>query len=137
MWRESLGFNRAETFALALLLLLFCIGGGIYLYQKTTQTLPTEMIIAAVEVAESTPAPVAAPQKGSHSHPKRQSLRLNINTAPAESLALLPEIGPVISSRIVSFREASGGFDSVGQLVEVKGIGSKRLAKLRHYLHTD
>ncbi len=134
MWREVFGFNRAETFSLVALSLIFCIGGGIYLYHKTNQTLPAEMIFQPVNNESVSPRREAYVAAVTDAPRVTNPLRLNLNTAPAESLVVLPDIGPVISERIVAYRETAGGFDSVGQLVEVRGIGAKRLAKLRRFL---
>ncbi|MFH2056361.1 MAG: helix-hairpin-helix domain-containing protein [bacterium] len=137
MWRDVFGFNRAETFALVVLLLLFCVGGGIYLYQKTSETIPAELIFEPVELASATKSRPAASGAAITAPLRSRQLRININTAPAESLELLPAIGPVISGRIIDYRTACGGFDSVGQLIEVKGIGARRLADLRPYVAVD
>ena len=40
-------------------------------------------------------------------------------------------IGEVLASRIIEYREQNGGFDSVEELTEVKGIGEKRLEAIR------
>lgn len=59
---------------------------------------------------------------------------ININTATAEELSdFLPGIGEVKARSIVDYREASGGFDSVDELLNVKGIGAKTLETLRPY----
>lgn len=56
---------------------------------------------------------------------------VNINAATLEALEALPGIGPVTAQRIIDYRTEHGAFASVDQLVEVKGIGDKSLAKLR------
>ena len=61
---------------------------------------------------------------------------VNINTAGAEHLELLPRIGPALAERIIEFREAHGPFGSVDELVAVKGIGEKSLANLESYVTT-
>ena len=58
-------------------------------------------------------------------------LRVPINTAPASELQKLPGIGPRLAERIIAFRNQSGGFATVEQLLEVKGIGPARLDRLR------
>jgi competence protein ComEA len=56
---------------------------------------------------------------------------VNINTASKEELVALPGIGPVKAQAILDHRKASGPFKSVDDLKGVKGIGAKRLEKLR------
>lgn len=59
---------------------------------------------------------------------------ININTATADELsAFLPGIGDVKAQRIVAYRETAGGFDSVDELLNVKGIGEKTLENIRPY----
>jgi competence protein ComEA len=53
---------------------------------------------------------------------------VNVNTANAEEIAqALNGIGEAKARAIVEFREANGPFQSVHDLTEVKGIGSKTL----------
>lgn len=59
---------------------------------------------------------------------------LNINTASAEELQTLPNIGAQMAQRIVDYREQYGEFASVEALQKVKGIGAKRLEKLRPFV---
>jgi competence protein ComEA len=61
---------------------------------------------------------------------------VNINTAGAEQLQLLPRVGPSLAERIIDFREAHGPFGSVDELVAVKGIGDNSLARLEPFVTT-
>ena len=59
---------------------------------------------------------------------------ININTATAEELDLLPEIGPVRAQAIITYREEFGPFTSVEDLIYVEGIGEKTLTKILDYI---
>ena len=59
---------------------------------------------------------------------------LNINTASAEELQTLPNIGAQMAQRIVDYREQHGKFASMEVLQNVKGIGAKALEKLRPFV---
>jgi competence protein ComEA len=63
--------------------------------------------------------------------------KININTATLEEIQLLPGIGESMAKSIVAYRTSHGHFGSVNDLEKVKGIGKKKLAKLRPYLKTD
>jgi competence protein ComEA len=59
---------------------------------------------------------------------------VNVNTASAEQLSMLPGVGPSRAQAIVTLRKQRGGFKSVEDLLEVKGIGEASLAKLRPFV---
>ncbi len=60
--------------------------------------------------------------------------KVNLNTATVEQLESLPGIGPTLAARIVEYRQKAGGFKSVQEVVNVKGIGEKSFAKLQPHL---
>ena len=59
------------------------------------------------------------------------STLININTATAEELQQLPGIGPAYAGRILEWRVQNGRFTSIDQLIEIRGIGEKRLENIR------
>jgi competence protein ComEA len=62
---------------------------------------------------------------------------VNINTATAEELQLLPGIGESRAKAVLALRKQSGGFKSVDELAQVKGIGTTVLDRMRPYVRTQ
>ena len=56
---------------------------------------------------------------------------ININTAAVVELETLPRIGPVLAERIIAYREENGSFESIEEIVEVKGIGEATYEALK------
>ena len=59
---------------------------------------------------------------------------VNLNIASSEELQLLPGIGEVRAAQIVAIRKERGGFKSVSELTEVKGIGDAMMERLRGHV---
>ncbi len=59
---------------------------------------------------------------------------VNINTANSEQLQTVPGIGPATAGKILQMRKSYGAFKSVDDLLAIRGLGPKRLEKMRKYL---
>lgn len=59
---------------------------------------------------------------------------LNLNTATKEELMLIDGIGEKTAEKIIAHRDAIGGFTSLEQLLDIEGIGEKKLAQWSRYL---
>jgi competence ComEA-like helix-hairpin-helix protein len=57
--------------------------------------------------------------------------RINVNEADSEELQELPGIGPAFAERILEWREENGEFTSKEQLLEIRGIGERRLEVIK------
>jgi len=55
---------------------------------------------------------------------------ISINHAAKEEFMALPGIGEVLAQRIVTYREEHGSFSSTEELLNVEGIGKKRLEEI-------
>ena len=62
----------------------------------------------------------------------REGTWIDLNRATADELVALPGVGPVLAGRIVAYRDSAGPFESVSELVSVKGIGAATLERIRH-----
>ena len=59
---------------------------------------------------------------------------VDLNTSPADSLELIPGIGPVFSERIIAYRDSAGSFQTTEEITKIRGIGYKLYHKIKGYL---
>lgn len=88
---------------------------------KTSRRLVGALVVAALAAAA---LPALAEDKAV----------VNINTASAAQLQLLPRVGPAIAQRIVEFRAENGPFKSADQLLLVRGIGEATFELMKPYV---
>jgi competence ComEA-like helix-hairpin-helix protein len=71
----------------------------------------------------------------------RKSLALGIpigvNSASVDDLRALPGIGTKLPERIVKYRELKGGFKNIDELINVEGIGKKKIEAIRPFISLD
>lgn len=60
---------------------------------------------------------------------------INLNTATLSQLEELPDVGSVMAHAILKFREYSGPFERVDDLLAIRGISHRRLDKIRPYVY--
>lgn len=74
----------------------------------------------------------------SRSGKKRFSGTVALNKATEQQLQQIPGIGPVMAKRLVAFRKLKAGrIERYEELLEVNGIGEKKLQALKKYLTLD
>lgn len=86
----------------------------------------TRCLLAALALSIGSHSAIA--QKTPLPHP------VNLNTATIAQLETLPGVGPNTAKSIVDFRNRSGPFQRVEDLLAVKGISKSKLEKLRPYV---
>jgi len=103
-----------------------------WLTSSTADAGPRAPRLAPAAPADTAPADddAPAPRAGK----KTITGKLNLNTASAEQLQLLPGVGPAKAERVVAWRGKHGTFKRVADLRKVKGFGYKSLKKLEPYL---
>ena len=82
-------------------------------------------------VGEAAPAGPSAGGSSAGGGAADPSGLVNLNSATQPELEALPGIGPTLAEAIIAERERRGGFRSVNELRDVRGIGEKRFADLK------
>ena len=62
---------------------------------------------------------------------------VNINSADAAQLALLPRVGEKAAQRIIAWRTEHGPFRKTSDLMQVKGFGTKTYEGLAPYISVE
>jgi competence protein ComEA len=93
------------------------------------------MIIAAL-LAVGLTAGVTSAQESARTPAQKPAAAaaVNLNTASAAQLESLPGIGPSMAQRIVEYRQQSGGFKKIEELMNVRGIGEATFLKLKELI---
>jgi len=89
-------------------------------------TLSAMPVFAAAQEKEKPETPQAAAP--SIAQPKGT---INLNSASVDQLETLPGVGRRMAERIVEYRQKSGGFKKIEDLMNVQGIGEKNFLKLK------
>ncbi len=141
--QQTIGFTRKEALAVLVLSATFLGGVGIRWFQSNQPKPPQKQFDYTQSDStyfsrahKPTPAPSASSPQPTASIPKlsrKNNQTVNINTASKTQLMELPGIGPSYAERIIEYRKTRG-FASIDELSNVKGIGKKKLEKLRPFI---
>lgn len=94
-----------------------------------------QMLVAAIVLAAL--AFATQPAFAEEEMAKPSSSTVNINTATAEELEALKGIGKAKAQAIVAYREQFGEFESLDELMEVKGVGEATLKDNMQWLSLE
>jgi competence protein ComEA len=70
----------------------------------------------------------------SNAHKVAFNIPINVNKATISDLILIPGIGEKTASQIIQFREKSGSFKKLEDLMMIRGIKEKKFTKMKRYL---
>ena len=130
-----------QSFLLKLGMLAMTMGVVFWIVSQAPQTMPRPALPQQAPLAQSdrleAPSPVGdAPQQAPVTTREPQGVSkdpqlIDLNRASVEDFEQLPGVGPVLARRVVAYRESKGRFHAVEELRGVKGIGQKKLERLR------
>lgn len=96
--------------------------------------------ISALTLGAALVTGVAEAQEPSRSKKARPSVAatqevvVDLNKATVAELAGMPGIGEKMAQRIIAYRAKNGAFSKVEELMNVSGIGEKKLGRLRPFI---
>ena len=99
-------------------------------YNATNKTLSTTE--AYIQSAQSSTA--AQTTGATAQYTKQNAFPINLNTATADELTRISGIGEKRAASIIAYRESIGGYTSVDQIKNIRGIGDATYAKIAPYL---
>lgn len=88
-------------------------------------------LLLALALAPAVPVAAQQPPAGG---PAKSEAIVNLNTATLADFESLPGIGAKTAQRILDYRQKSGGFKKVEDLMNVKGIGEKAFLRIKSRL---
>ena len=124
--------KKASYVLFAIMGLFFALVIGIFIGRNSV----SGIIILPENKVESSAAnaPIVQQDVSVEDSSNTESGKININTASVSLLQTLPNIGSVLAQRIVDYRNENGNFTVPEDLLQVEGIGEKRLEEIRNYI---
>jgi competence protein ComEA len=132
-------FLDKYRFYIAGVLVMIIIAGWVYLFFSTMSESSTDTYNQEIEVLKSQIAElknqvenISLQEVSSEETKEEKNIPdiININTASSEELQSLSGIGAVRAQDIITYRENHGGFASISEIQNVKGIGPATFAKI-------
>jgi DNA uptake protein ComE-like DNA-binding protein len=144
-FRESLrnwfGYSRRErrsTFILlVIIIVVICVR---YLFPtpvNPVREIPPELLSFSDDIVQKEENLKVTRKKDEVKASRLKKPLLEINSSDSASLVRLPGIGPVLSARIIKYRNLIGGYVSVDQLKEVYGLKEETFNMISSRLYAD
>lgn len=93
--------------------------------------LVSTLFILSLSVVWANPVPTDFQGETGATTPAELNERVNVNTATYEQLIKIKGLGPAKAKAILSYIETHGDLVSLDELMEIRGIGKRLLAKLK------
>lgn len=101
---------------------------------KVFQIVLMAMCISFFSIGNLSAAKVVQQESQKLTTMQHVSEKHNINTAGIEELIEIPGIGPKTATKIVEYRTLHGKFKELNELLNIKGIGDKKLDIIKDHI---
>ena len=117
--------NRKEKYKCLAVLAVFLVCGILYSHSFYSGSLDMGRKITADEIGTVEGEMIPA---------EKVVDKININTAAAEELMLLPSVGEGRAADIIRYREENDGFGRIEDIMQVSGIGEKTFEEIKEQI---
>lgn len=141
--QERFGFTRNEIVVIVVLSLTFCAGNAVQFYRNARGIAPP---IPQADYSQPDSEFIARsrslllPPPSRNPSGKKTALAargIDLNSATVDELVSLPGVGRSTAEKIIQYRSEHGPFTDPADLTNVKGIGPKKIEKIKPLVRTD
>jgi competence ComEA-like helix-hairpin-helix protein len=143
--QERFGFTRNEIAVILVLSLTFCAGNAVQFYRNARTIDPSlplndysrpdsEFIARSRSLLLAVPSP---PRNSSGKKTALLSRGIDLNAATIDQLMSLPGVGRSTAEKILQYRSEHGPFTDPSELANVKGIGPRKMDRIKPLVRAD
>lgn len=123
---------KKQGTVIIMVLVLFFVGLSLGFFIGRNLSNPP-VLVSMIDSPAAATEPIAQAVSQSPEQSATSGVLVDINTAGVQELTALPGIGNALAMRIIEYRQSNGNFQTVEDLINISGIGEKKLEQLLPY----